>query len=167
MPLQSSLLRRAIATGRGLDAFDSWVRVDGPEYRLKLMTSDLKSLLLKLKSYPSDMELREQGVTRLKDMQVTAAGVKASPVRPYLRVPLLVKKRDVIRNSLSKCGMQVIYIYDPPLDDYAGVEFATPATEQENARWWARHVLPINPMQADMFLDFVKENGIKLELPDS
>jgi len=40
------------------------------------------------------------------------------------------------------------YIYDPPLDDYAGAEFVEPSPDPTSARWFASHVLPADPLLA-------------------
>jgi dTDP-4-amino-4,6-dideoxygalactose transaminase len=166
MPLREKQLRSAMIAGRSLDAFDVWVRVDAPEYRFKLRHTELESLYQRLRDLPSDTAKRKQGVAQLADLAVCAPGVHTSSIQPYLRVPLLVEGRDAIRSQLMRNGLRVIYIYDPPLDDYAGLEFAEPATEQDNARWWARHVLPVNPMQAVQFLQIVEREGIRLETPE-
>ena len=93
-------------------------------------------------------------------------GVVNTPVRPYLRVPLLIRDREAVRDRLTRAGVRVIYIYNPPLDDHAGIEFTRSATSSENARWWSAHVLPVNPLQADEFLRLVKAGTVRLEAPD-
>jgi hypothetical protein len=54
--------------------------------------------------------------------------------------------------ALAARGVLVRYIYDPPLDDYAGAEFMSPSTAPEPGRWWVRHALPIDPLKADLAL---------------
>ncbi|MDO0930929.1 hypothetical protein QQY66_04275 [Streptomyces sp. DG2A-72] len=45
-------------------------------------------------------------------------------------------------------GMVCGYVYEPPLDDYAGAEFAEPSPDPSAARWFASHVLPADPLLA-------------------
>lgn len=45
-------------------------------------------------------------------------------------------------------GVIAGYIYDPPLDDYAGPEFVDPSPTPSAARWFASHVLPADPLLA-------------------
>jgi hypothetical protein len=54
--------------------------------------------------------------------------------------------------KLARRMLHVGYIYDPPLDDYAGPGFAEPSTAPGLARWWANHVFPADPLQADQIM---------------
>lgn len=63
-------------------------------------------------------------------------------------MPLLVDDRDALVERLVGYGVVSGYLYDPPLDDYAGAEFVDPAPDPEPARWFASHVLPVDPLLA-------------------
>lgn len=167
MPMRTRRLRHALAAGGGLDAFEPWVRVDASRYRLGLTRKELESLYTSLTASDVDTALRSQGVASLLELPFVSPGVVNAPVRPYLRVPLLVRDREAVRDRMLRAGHRVIYIYDPPLDDYAGPEFTRSVIPPENARWWARHVLPINPLEAGGFLRLVKTGAIRLEAPDA
>jgi hypothetical protein len=64
------------------------------------------------------------------------------------RVPLLVEDRDTLVERLVSHGVVAGYIYDPPLDDYAGAEFVEPSPDPSAARWFAAHTLPADPLVA-------------------
>jgi hypothetical protein len=73
------------------------------------------------------------------------------------RVPLLVEDRGAMIARLERRILSIGYIYDPPLDDYAGPEFAEPSPAPDVARWWASRVLPIDPLEADRVLRFTPD----------
>jgi hypothetical protein len=79
--------------------------------------------------------------------------VAEGPPRALFRVPLLVEGRDALVAELRRRGTYLDYIYDPPLDDYATAAFAVPSPQPDAARWWARHVLPVDPLNARQVLD--------------
>jgi len=79
-----------------------------------------------------------------------------------LRVPLLVEGRDAVALELRRRGINVFFVYAPPLDEYAGPEFCEPSPLPEAARWWAAHILPIDPHDAERVLDLVRNNQIRL-----
>jgi hypothetical protein len=167
MPLRTAELRHAMAAGAGLDAFDSWVRVDASRYRLELTGKELEALYTSLTGRHADTTRRLRGVTSLRELPFIAPGIVNTPVRPYLRVPLLISDREAVRDRLIRSGLRVIYIYDPPLDDYAGTEFTRTVAPSQNARWWAGHVLPVNPLEAESFLHLINTGEVRLEAPDS
>ncbi|WP_343243656.1 hypothetical protein [Streptomyces sp. SID13726] len=47
--------------------------------------------------------------------------------------------------------------YDPPLDDYAGPESVEPSPGPWAARWFAVHVLPVDPLRARRIVDAFAE----------
>ena len=51
--------------------------------------------------------------------------------------------------KLKRRILNIGYIYDPPLDDYAGSAFAEPSPSPDAARRWASHVLPLDPLEAE------------------
>jgi hypothetical protein len=68
------------------------------------------------------------------------------------RVPLLVDDRGAVSADLERVLLGIGYIYDPPLDDFAGAEFAQPNPSPGPARLWARRVFPVDPLEAEKIL---------------
>ena len=64
--------------------------------------------------------------------------------------------------DLRRNRIKVYFVYDPPLDDYAGPELCERSPDPEAAGWWARHVLPVDPHDAERLLDLVGRNRIRL-----
>jgi DegT/DnrJ/EryC1/StrS aminotransferase family len=166
MPLHAPLLRDAIAaangalsrngtdgTGNELDRFDPWVRVDLAAYRTSLRPLHLRRIVTRLRMLASDRARRIEGVRRLRELDVVAPRVREGAARPLFRVPLLVEHRDAVRDELERRGIAIGYLYDPPLDDYAGPRFAEPSVSPDAARWWAKCVLPVDPLDAGRVLD--------------
>jgi dTDP-4-amino-4,6-dideoxygalactose transaminase len=153
MDLRADELRRAIAAAPALDPFEPWVRVDRHDYRMRYTGADLDRMLERLRGLPADRERRIEGVERLrKELALVAPGARRGPALPLFRVPLLVADREAVRAELARRRAWIHYIYDPPLDDYAGPEFVTPSPAPAAARWWARHALPIDPLKADVVI---------------
>lgn len=153
MDLHAAELRQAIANGPGLDAFEPWVRIDRNDYRMMPGTSALKRILARLRRLDADRDARIRAVERLRrELDLVAPVACRGEPLPLFRVPLLVADRDAVRAELGRRGFWAHYIYDPPLDDYAGAEFADPSPAPDAARWWARHVLPVNPLRADIVI---------------
>lgn len=71
------------------------------------------------------------------------------------RVPLLVHDRAGAIAALERRGVPVGFVYDPPYDDYAPW-FTMPSAYPEEARHWARHVLPVDPLMAERALPIVE-----------
>jgi hypothetical protein len=150
MPLRAQALRAAGATAPGLDRFEPWVRFDLHGYRMGHPPSSLRRTLARLRGL--DLDPRLEGVLRLQAHEAVAPAVADRPPQPLFRVPLLVENRDTLVADLRRRGIYVDYIYDPPLDDYATKDFAEPSPQQEAAGWWARHVLPVDPLDAGRVL---------------
>jgi hypothetical protein len=151
MPLRAKRLRSAVAAAPAVDPFDRWLRVDKHDYRLAPREERLARTLERLRLV-QDREARIDGVTRLRQLAATAPAAQAAQPEALFRVPLLVKHRDAAGAVLEAAGHPLHYVYDPPLDDYAGSEFVDPSPAPECARWWARHVLPVDPLLADRAL---------------
>jgi hypothetical protein len=82
-------------------------------------------------------------------------------------VPLLVADRDAAARALARHGIVVGYLYDPPLDDYAGAAFTDPSPSPEGARWFARHALPVDPLRARSVIAALEESGVgPAEVPE-
>jgi hypothetical protein len=155
MPLRPLALRAALDTGPDLDRFDPWVRVDLHDYRMRPRPVLLERTLNHLRTLASDRVRRIEGVHALGALDAAASAVAARP-QPLFRVPLLVEQRDALVGELADRGIDIGYIYDPPLDDYAGAAFAEPSPAPAVARWWASHVLPIDPLLARPVLDALR-----------
>ncbi|MEU0457396.1 hypothetical protein ABZ322_31325, partial [Streptomyces sp. NPDC006129] len=81
--------------------------------------------------------------------------------QPLFRVPLFVADRDAAMAALARRGVVVGYLYDPPLDDYAGAEFTDPSPAPEAARWFARHALPVDPLRARTVVEVLERSGAR------
>ena len=150
MALRAAELTQAIAAGPGLDMFESWTRVDKHAYRVGFSDRELHFITQRLKALPAERAQRTAMVERFR-MELPALiapGARDGAAIPLFRIPLLVADRESLRIALTRQRVWVHYIYDPPLDDYAGREFVTPSAAALGARWWAQHALPINPLTA-------------------
>ena len=152
MPLRADDLRHAVGVAPDLEAFHSWVRVDRHHYRLRPSGHLLKKALRRLRDLDADRSRRIEQVGRLRTLPIAAPAVRTGEPQPLFRVPLLVDDRAAMIGKLERHVLGTGYIYDPPLDDYAGPEFAEPSSAPEAARWWASHVCPVDPLEADAVL---------------
>jgi dTDP-4-amino-4,6-dideoxygalactose transaminase len=152
MPLRIAELRRAIAAGRGLERFDSWLRFDLHGYRLAPSERLLRRAQRRLRALDDDRARRLEGVRRLRELPAAAAGARLGDPQPLFRVPLLTDDRDQLISRLERRIHNIGYIYEPPLDDYAGPEFVEPSREPQAARSWSRRVLPVDPLEAERFI---------------
>jgi selenocysteine lyase/cysteine desulfurase len=157
MDLRPDALRRAIAAGPVLAAFDPWVRVDRHDYPVRPSIADLNRILERLRGLDADRERRIHGVERLRrELDCVTPGARGASPLPLFRVPLLVADREAAMAMLAARGVWVRYVYDPPLDDYAGPEFIAPSPAPAAGRWWVRHALPIDPLVADAALPVLR-----------
>ncbi|MFI6639193.1 DegT/DnrJ/EryC1/StrS family aminotransferase [Streptomyces sp. NPDC050504] len=146
MPLRAGELKRALEAAPSLDAFHSWVRVDMHDYRIGAGAPRRRRIAHRLARLDATLDAHLAGTERLLATRWAAPG--AVP-RPLFRVPLLVADRDAAITALARARITVGYLYDPPLDAYAGEAFTDAAGPAEGARWFARHALPIDPLKAD------------------
>ncbi len=153
MPLQGDDLRRAIVEGPGLQPFDRWVRVDRHDYRVRPSTGLLHWTLRRLRRLQVDRARRLEGVARLRTLPIVAPAVRNGAPQPLFRVPLLVDDRKAMMARLERRIHGIGYIYDPPLDEYGAPEFAERSRAPDGARWWASRVVPVDPLEADRFLN--------------
>lgn len=153
IPLQVDELRRAIVGGPGLRPFDRWVRVDRHDYRVRPCTGLLEWTLHRLRKLAADRACRLEGVARLRTLPIVAPAVRNGDPKPLFRVPLLVDDREAMIHRLERRIHGIGYIYDPPLDEYAAPEFAERSHAPEVARWWASRVVPVDPLEANRFLN--------------
>ena len=157
MPLRVEHLRRAIAGGPGLDAFDRWVRVDRHDYRLRPSAALLEHALRRLRRLDADRARRLDGVERLRALPVAAPAARSGDPQPLFRVPLLVVDRAATISRVERRIHGIGYIYDPPLDDYVGLEFAQASSAPDCARRWASRVFPVDPLEAQVFLRCIRD----------
>jgi hypothetical protein len=148
MPLFEASLRRALAAAPDLTAFESWVRWDRPGYRMAVPPVLLGRVLERLRRLADDRIRREEGVSCLRELPAALPLLARSGVLPLLAVPFLVADRQAARAELSRRLLPTPYIFDPPLDDYAGSGLVERSPDPEAARWWAAHVLPVDPTYA-------------------
>ncbi|HYL41326.1 MAG TPA: DegT/DnrJ/EryC1/StrS family aminotransferase, partial [Candidatus Binatus sp.] len=149
MPLRLGALRSAMAAGPSIESLQPWLATDLPGYRSLPDATVLAGVARFLRDIGADRDARVEGTAALlaslpRDETRAARGEPS----PFFRVPLLVADRDAVRLRLRGFGVVADYVYDPPLDDYAGRDLADPSPDPVGARWWAAHALPIDPLQA-------------------
>jgi hypothetical protein len=161
VPLRAPRLEHARSSG-DLGQFDAWMETAYPDYRMPQRSGYLKRTLGSLRGLERDREERIAGVLRLRALDAVAPAARAGDPLPLLRVPLMVEDRDAMAIELGRHGINVFFVYAPPLDEYAGPEFCEPSPLPKAARWWAAHILPIDPHDAERVLDLVRKNQIHL-----
>ncbi|MEU8245974.1 DegT/DnrJ/EryC1/StrS family aminotransferase [Nonomuraea sp. NPDC048916] len=134
-----------------LPAFDQWVCADLHDFRARRGRVARWYQSRRLAKVPAERDRRLDGVRLLAELPTVAAAVRDHLDQPLFRVPLLVRDRDAAVAELERHGVAVGYLYDPPYDDYAP-GYTDPSPDPGPARWWARHVLPVNPIYASRAL---------------
>ncbi|GAA3827170.1 hypothetical protein GCM10022226_55090 [Sphaerisporangium flaviroseum] len=153
--LRPDELRTALSRAPGLQALDAWVRADLHDYRRSRSGVARWYQGRRLSRLPKERSARLAGVARLAELPTVAGGVLKHVDQPLFRVPLLVSDRDEAIAALERRGVPTGYLYDPPYDDYAA-PFVESSPDRELARWWARHVLPVDPLYAHRALPVVE-----------
>ncbi|QES45622.1 hypothetical protein DEJ49_35685 [Streptomyces venezuelae] len=152
MDLQAPRLTRCASEEPSLAAYDPWVRVDLHGYRSRHGALVRGQLKLRTARLDADLARRRAGSSLLSGTDWATRALRARPgdggPPPLFRVPLLVQDRDQLVDRLVRHGVVAGYIYDPPLDDYAGAEFVEPSPDPSAARWFAAHTLPADPLLA-------------------
>ena len=161
VPLRAPQLEEARSSG-DLGQFAAWLETAYPDYRMRQRSSYLRRTLKHLRDLERDREERIAGVLRLRVLDAVAPAARAGDPLPLLRVPLLIEDRDAVALELRRRGINVFFVYAPTLDDYAGPEFCVPSPRPEAARWWAAHILPVCPYDADRILVLVARKEIRL-----
>jgi dTDP-4-amino-4,6-dideoxygalactose transaminase len=161
VPLRAPRLEHA-RSGGDLGQFDAWMETGYPDYRMRQLSSHLKRTLGRLRDLGRDREERIAGVLRLRALDAVAPAAREGDPLPLLRAPLLIEDRDAVALELRRRGINVFFVYAPPLDEYSGPEFCEPSPLPEAARWWAAHILPVDPHDAERVLDLVGQNQIRL-----
>lgn len=154
--LESPALAEALAQVPSLPPFDPWVRADLHCYRRRRGPLARWYQSRRLAKVPGQRSRRLRGVELLAELPSVATAVKANVDQPLFRVPLLVRDRDAAIAALERNGVATGYLYDPPYDDYAP-GFTQPSPDPEPARWWASHVLPVDPLYAHRALPVLQE----------
>jgi DegT/DnrJ/EryC1/StrS aminotransferase family protein len=162
VPLRAPRLEEAVSSN-DLGAFDAWMETAYADYRMQQRAGALKKTVASLRALKRDRAQRIEGVLLLRQLEAVAPAAREGAPLPLLRVPLLIENRDHVAMELRRRGINVYYVYAPPLDDYFGPDFAEPSPDPEAARWWATHALPINPHDAERVLDLVTKNEVQLE----
>lgn len=152
MALHAPRLSLSAHEAPSLPSYDPWIRVDLHDYRARHGRLVRAQLNLRLSLLDESLSRRRAGVTLLSGTPWASPALRDRAAHdgplPLFRVPLLVENRDALVERLVAHGVVSGYIYDPPLDDYAGAEFVEPSPDPWAARWFASHVLPADPLLA-------------------
>lgn len=160
MELRPGELKQAMSAAPvALEDFHSWIRVDMHDYRQRpggLRLRRTERLLARLDGRLAG----HRAGTRLLSATEWALP-RPGPAQPLFRVPLLVQDRDAAIAALARRRITTGYLYDPPLDAYAGDVFTDPSPAPEAAAWFARHALPVDPLRAEAVISVLTERGAR------
>lgn len=159
MPLRPAELRQALDAAPSLAAFHSWVRVDMHDYRIAPGRLRLRRLVHRLDRLDGRLTAHRAGTERLLATRWAPPVPADARVQPLFRVPLLVADRDAAVAALARHRVTVGYLYDPPLDVYAGEAFTDPSPAPAGAAWFARHALPVDPLRAGPVIEILTSAG--------
>ncbi|MEU8845152.1 DegT/DnrJ/EryC1/StrS family aminotransferase [Streptomyces sp. NPDC048564] len=152
MALHAPRLAGSARHAPSLAAYEPWVRVDLHGFRSRHGALVRGQLELRMALLDGDLARRRAGVSLLAGTTWATPALRertAHDGSPGLfRVPLLVHDRNALVTRLVDHGVVAGYVYDPPLDDYAGAEFVEPSPDPSAARWFAAHILPADPLLA-------------------
>lgn len=152
MALRAPQLAESAREAPSLAAYEPWVRVDLHGFRSRHGALVRGQLELRMAALDGNLSGREAGVSLLADTRWASPALRERVADhgtlPLFRAPLLVHDRDALIDRLVSHGVVTGYVYDPPLDDYAGAEFVEPSPDPSAARWFASHVLPADPLLA-------------------
>ncbi|CAM5684664.1 DegT/DnrJ/EryC1/StrS aminotransferase family protein OS=Streptomyces alboniger OX=132473 GN=CP975_01335 PE=3 SV=1 [Streptomyces alboniger] len=169
MDLRPRQLARAAHRAPSLSAYASWVRVDLHGFRSRHGALVRGQVKLRMDRLEGDLARRRVGVSLLGGTAWAGQALRDRSLReapaPLFRVPLLVHDRDALLDRLVDHGLVCGYVYDPPLDDYAGAEFVEPSPDPAAARWFAAHTLPADPLLARQVIDALTEERARPASP--
>ncbi|WP_128430004.1 DegT/DnrJ/EryC1/StrS family aminotransferase [Streptomyces cyaneus] len=151
MALHAPRLAGSARHAPSLTAYEPWVRVDLHGFRSRHGALVRGQLELRMAMLDGDLARRRAGVSLLSGTTWASPALRdraGDGPPPLFRVPLLVHDRDALLERLVNHGVVAGYVYDPPLDDYAGAEFVEPSPDPSGARWFAAHTLPADPLLA-------------------
>ncbi|MEU7113529.1 DegT/DnrJ/EryC1/StrS family aminotransferase [Streptomyces sp. NPDC046182] len=157
MPLRAGELKQALAATPGLTPFHSWVRVDMHDYRLGPGPGRLRRTGRLLARLDATLAAHRAGTERL--LASEWGGLDTG--QPLFRVPLLVEDRNAAAAALARRRIVTGYLYDPPLDTYAGELFTDLSPAPEPASWFARHALPVDPRRAGEVIETLRAAGVR------
>jgi hypothetical protein len=143
------------AAGAGLNRFERWVRVDNARYRTLVQEADAQRTLKALENFDENRRFRLAGTRKLLELNLTPPDIPLPEASALFKVPLFVQRREEVVANFARHGMELDYIYDPPLDRFADEDLAQRIPSPRAALRWSRDVLPVNPLQADRFLDLL------------
>jgi|GEM_PF-998725 len=143
------------AAGAGLNRFERWVRVDNARYCTQVQDADARRTLQALENFDENRRLRLAGTRKLLELNLTPPDIPLPEACALFKVPLFVQRREQVIADFARHGMELDYIYDPPLDRYADEDLALRIPSPPAALRWSRNVLPVNPLHADRFLDML------------
>src|SRR5437868_3099449 len=143
--LRAENLEKIIESAPELPPFDSWVQADMRNYRTARGSVARWYQSRRVARLSRDTARRVAGVRLLSGLPSVAPAVHDHLDQPLFRVPLLVRDREAAIVALERNGVTTGYMYDPPYDEYAP-GYTEPSPDPEPARWWASHVLPIDPL---------------------
>ncbi len=146
------------AAGSGLDRFERWVRVDNALFRTRPREADELRTLSLLESFEETRRRRLEGTQKLMALSLTPPEIPFPEGCALFKVPLFIQRREEVVRDFSQQGMELDYIYDPPLDTYAAEDLALRIPSPPQALRWSRDVLPVNPLYADRFLDLLAKS---------
>ncbi|MEU3747843.1 MULTISPECIES: DegT/DnrJ/EryC1/StrS family aminotransferase [Streptomyces] len=161
MPLRADELRRALPAAPALAPFHSWVRVDMHAYRLRPGSGRLRRTTRRLARLDGVLAAHRAGTARLLASEYGTPSATDEPAQPLFRVPLLVEDRDAAIAALARHRITTGYVYDPPLDSYAGEAFTDLSPAPAAAARFARHALPVDPRRADEVLGVLRAAGAR------
>lgn len=164
MELRPGDLKEALAGEPGLGGFDSWVRVDMHRYRITPGRVRLGRTERLLSGLDPLLGAHREGTRRLLGTPWAAPGPHGA-AQPLFRVPLLVADRDAAVAALARRRITTGYLYDPPLDVYAGDVFTDASPHPAPAAWFARHALPADPLRAPQVIAVLSESGAEPASP--
>uniref|UniRef100_A0AAU1LS93 DegT/DnrJ/EryC1/StrS family aminotransferase n=1 Tax=Streptomyces sp. NBC_00148 TaxID=2903626 RepID=A0AAU1LS93_9ACTN len=159
MPLRPAELREALTAAPSLADFHSWVRVDLHDYRIAPGRLRMRRVRRLLAGLDERLDAHRAGTERLLRTRWAPPATAGAPVQPLFRVPLLVADRDAAVAALARHRITVGYLYDPPLDTYAGTPFTDPSPSPAGAAWFARHALPVDPLRAGRVIEVLASAG--------
>ncbi|NUR88293.1 MAG: DegT/DnrJ/EryC1/StrS aminotransferase family protein [Nonomuraea sp.] len=153
--LEGEALAGTLDRAPELPPFDPWVRADLHDYRTRRGAVARWYQARRVAKVPRVRARRLAGVRALAELPTVAPAVRDHLDQPLFRVPLLVADRDAAIAELELRGVATGYLYDPPYDVYApGFTEASP--DPEAALFWARHVLPVDPLYASRALPVLR-----------
>ena len=149
---------RARESGGGFDRFEGWVRVDNHDYRTEPPSRKVTKTLSHLRSFEDNRTRRLEGACKLFSLHLSPASVRVATDIALFRVPLFVRDRERVRKHFANRGLDLDYVYDPPLNLYAASALVECLSSPAAAVAWSRDVLPVDPLRADRFLSIAKES---------